>query len=365
AAAGDAEADWQLACFRGGARDERYDPEAAHAHLERAASRGHGRALTHLAHVHLRGLLAPPDPRRGHESLRRAVEAGDPGAFLLAAECLASGVVFPRNPDLALALARAAAERGWELAADFARELEAAGATAKPGPLPAPAQRSDAGSPTFFGPRLEVLSWRPRLVALHDFAGVFECAEIVNAAREHVMPSFIVDGEGRLGKHEIRTSLEVRLRPGIRNVVINAVERRMADWSHVPVEHGEYPLVLRYENEQSFEQHYDYFIPEKFVMGEGPLQFGGQRLATQLLYLNDGFEGGETRFDLADIAVKPRRGLCILFYNLGPDHNVDPLTRHTGVAVSAGVKWLLSRWIRELPHDQAAAEHPRDRYKTP
>ena len=139
----------------------------------------------------------------------------------------------------------------------------------------------------------------------------------------------------------------------------------MAAWSHFPIENGEFPLVLRYEKQQSFEQHFDYFIPERFVMGEGPLEFGGQRVATQLVYLNEDFQGGETRFDNADLVVRPERGMSILFHNVGPDHNVDPLTRHTGVAVKGGVKWLLSRWIRELPSDRPAADHPRDRYKTP
>ncbi len=74
-------------------------------------------------------------------------------------------------------------------------------------------------------------------------------------------------------------------------------------------------------------------------------------------------EGGETRFDNANLVVKPERGMCLLFHNVGPDHNVDPLTRHTGVAVQGGVKWLLSRWIREYPHDAPAADQPRDRYR--
>ncbi len=100
-------------------------------------------------------------------------------------------------------------------------------------------------------------------------------------------------------------------------------------------------------------------------MGEGPLELGGQRVATQLLYLNTAFSGGETRFDRAGLVIKPERGMCMLFHNVKPDHNVDPLTRHTGVAVDAGVKWLLSRWIRELPSDCPAASHARDVYKKP
>lgn len=198
---------------------------------------------------------------------------------------------------------------------------------------------------------------------MRNFASTFECAEIANAARQHLMPSFIVEEGGELIKNKIRTSFEVRLRSGIRNIVIQAVEERMATWSHFPVENAEYPLVLHYQDSQSFEQHYDYFIPEDFIMGEGPLEFGGQRIATQLIYLNEDFEGGETRFDRTDLVLTPERGMCMLFFNTSPDGNVDPYSRHTGVGVTRGEKWILSRWIREIPFDQPARDFNRDQYR--
>ena len=198
---------------------------------------------------------------------------------------------------------------------------------------------------------------------MRNFASTFECAEIANAARMHLMPSFIVEEDGSLTKHNVRTSYEVRLRAGIRNIVVQAIEQRMATWSHFPVENAEYPLVLHYQDSQSFEQHYDYFIPEEFIMGEGPLEFGGQRIATQLVYLNEQFEGGETRFDRTEHVLTPERGMCMLFFNTSPDGNVDPYSRHTGVGVTAGEKWILSRWIREIPFDQPARDYKRDQYR--
>lgn len=360
AEAGDAEAAWWLGCFLGGARDAYQDRVRAIQWLRQAADAGHARSMTHLAYAHLNGLEISRDVRAAHTWWTRAAQAGDPGALLALAECAAEGVAVAQNSGLARQLAQAAAEAGWEVAGEYAASLATGNAPGPGASLPA----FDASARERFpAPRLEALSWQPRVMLMHGLLTTFECAEIANAAREHLMPSFIVDADGRLGKHQIRTSHEVRLRPGIRHLVIGAVETRMAAWSHFPIEHGEFPLVLRYENEQSFEQHFDYFIPEKFAMGEGPLEFGGQRIATQLVYLNESFQGGETRFDNAGLVVRPQRGMGLLFHNVGPDHNVDPLTRHTGVAVSGGVKWLLSRWIRELPFAQPAAGHPRDQYR--
>jgi prolyl 4-hydroxylase len=365
AEAGDPEANWWLSCYIAGQRSDAPRHGEARRFLEKAASEGHARAMTHLAYA-LDGIRGPGEPVQAATIdagrwLLRAAQAGDGGALLALAEWCAVGRALPRDPGRGRALAEAAERRGWEIAGEYARSL--AGAPVPATPLPAPGELSLDHAGTLPAPRLEIQSWSPRVILMHDLLTTFECAEIANAAREHLMPSFIVDQDGRHSMNDIRTSHEFRLRPAFRNLVIDAVERRMADWSHFPLAHGELPLVLRYEPSQSFEQHFDYFIPERFGRGEGPMAEGGQRVATQLVYLNAAFDGGETRFDRAELVVEPRRGMCMMFHNVGPDHNVDPLTRHTGVAVRKGVKWLLSRWIRELPADQPASGHPRDRYR--
>ncbi len=356
---GDAEAAWWLGSYLAGSRDEHQDIAAARRELERAANAGHPRALTHLAYLLDVIDRDRTNPRAAWECLARAAHSGDGGALLALAEWCEHGHWLPRNPGRARWLAQQAAGRGWEVAGEYARSFDA---PVEPG-LPGAQDFSDRHNAALPSPRLEVFSWSPRVLLFHRLLSVFECGEVAMAAREHLMPSFIIDQDGKMATNDIRTSHEVRLRPGLRNLVIDTVERRMADWSHFPVGNGEFPLVLRYEQQQSFEQHFDYFIPERFAMGQGPLEFGGQRVATQLVYLNEDFQGGETRFDNAGLVIRPERGMCMLFHNVGPDHNVDPLTRHTGVAVRGGVKWLLSRWIRELPFEQPAADHPRDRYR--
>lgn len=365
--AGDIEACWWLGCFRGGDRSAAPRLEEARPLLERAAAAGHLRAMTHVAYL-LDGVQGPGAPVHAGTIeagrwLLKAAQAGDGGALLALAEWCRVGRALPRSPGRARALAEAADRQGWEVAGEFARACASEVGTSGAGSFPTEGELSLDHDGVLPPPRLETRSWSPRVLFMHDLLTAFECAEVANAAREHLMPSFIVDQDGQHSMNDIRTSHEFRLRPAFRNVVIDTVERRLADWSHYPMAHGELPLVLRYERTQSFEQHFDYFIPERFARGEGPMAEGGQRVATQLVYLNDDFDGGETRFDRADLVVTPRRGLCMMFHNVGPDHNVDPLTRHTGVAVTRGVKWLLSRWIRELPADQPAADHERDRYK--
>ena len=57
-----------------------------------------------------------------------------------------------------------------------------------------------------------------------------------------------------------------------------------------------------------------------------------QSLVSFLVYLNDGFEGGETVFPQLDRTIVPRAGMALLF-----QHRV----LHEGAAVRSGVKYVL------------------------
>jgi hypothetical protein len=64
---------------------------------------------------------------------------------------------------------------------------------------------------------------------------------------------------------------------------------------------------------------------------------------TVLCYLNDGFEGGSTRFPALDYAFKPRCGKAILF---------PSAYLHGGEPVTSGEKYVLVSWITgPVPQD--------------
>lgn len=362
--AGDSEAGFVLSSFLGGSRDQWFDVDRARRYLEQAARAGHPRAQAHLGYSLVAGFLGKKDPEAGLSWFIKAAGHGDAGAMLALAEFCLYGFMLPKNLSRAYWLARKASNSGWLVAGEFANSLVDGTSPPAPGVLiPEANEISSVHTGTIPAPDFEVVSWEPRAFSIRNFASSFECAEIANTASLHVMPSFVLNQDGNYATDVIRTSKEVRLRPGIRHIVINAVERREALWSQLPLENGEYPLVLRYEKGQFFGEHFDYFIPEMFAMGEGPLEFGGQRITTHLLYLNDEFTGGETRFDAVDLAVRPERGMSVIFHDIKPNHNIDPLTRHTGVAVETGVKWMMARWVREIPHDQPIRDIERDQYR--
>ncbi|CAF1803119.1 unnamed protein product, partial [Brassica napus] len=194
----------------------------------------------------------------------------------------------------------------------------------------------------------EVVSWSPRIIVLHNFLSSEECEYLKAIARPRLQVSTVVDIKtGKGVKSDVRTSSGMFLNHVERSYpIIQAIEKRIAVFSQVPAENGELIQVLRYEPNQFYRPHHDYF-GDTFN-----LKRGGQRVATMLMYLTDDVEGGETYFPLAGdgectcggkimkgISVKPTKGDAVLFWSMGLDGQSDPNSIHGGCEVLSGEKW--------------------------
>merc|ERR1712224_636110 len=85
----------------------------------------------------------------------------------------------------------------------------------------------------------------------------------------------------------------------------------------------------------------------------------GMRRYTVLLYLNEGFEGGNTYFGTIDRVFQPEKGAALFFRNLfpeegGPGARIHPLSIHEGQPVTAGEKWIANCWVREHSYLESA-----------
>ncbi|PIN01372.1 Prolyl 4-hydroxylase alpha subunit [Handroanthus impetiginosus] len=204
----------------------------------------------------------------------------------------------------------------------------------------------------------EVLSWEPRAFIYHNFLSKEECEYLINLARPHMVKSTVVDSKtGKSMDSRVRTSSGTFLKRG-RDKIIRDIEKRIADYTFIPAEHGEGLQVLHYEVGQKYEPHYDYFLDEFNTKN------GGQRIATLLMYLSDVEEGGETIFPAAmgnyssvpgwnersecakrGLSVKPKRGDALLFWSMRPDATLDPSSLHGGCPVIRGNKWSSTKWM--------------------
>ncbi|KAL2522210.1 putative prolyl 4-hydroxylase 3 [Forsythia ovata] len=204
----------------------------------------------------------------------------------------------------------------------------------------------------------EVLSWEPRAFIYHNLLSKEECKYLIDLAKPHMAKSSVVDSKtGKSKDSRVRTSSGMFLRRG-QDKIIRDIEKRIADYTFIPAEHGEGLQVLHYEVGQKYEAHYDYFIDEFNTKN------GGQRTATLLMYLSDVEEGGETVFPAAKgnfssvpgwnemsecakrgLAVKPKMGEALLFWSMRPDATLDPSSLHGGCPVIRGNKWSSTKWM--------------------
>jgi len=145
---------------------------------------------------------------------------------------------------------------------------------------------------------------------------------------------------GRAIPHPIRTSDAAVIGPVREDPVIRAINVRIARISGTAVAQGEALTVLRYSPGQHFKLHSD-VLPH----------VRNQRVATVIVYLNEGFAGGETLFPHHDLKIVPNGGDAIIFDNVDATGRPLDSARHAGVAPHSGVKWIATRWIRARPFD--------------
>ena len=180
-----------------------------------------------------------------------------------------------------------------------------------------------------------------RILRLDEFCSPQECAHLAMTSAARMEPAHIIDeASGRAVPHPVRTSDGAVVSPTIEDLVIRAINLRIAAATRTQVTQGEALTILRYRPGQQYRLHHDAFA-----------RTANQRSLTVLLYLNDAFAGGETSFPAYDLRIRPRGGDAILFHNLLPDGTADPKMRHAGEPVRDGAKWLATRWIRTHPFD--------------
>lgn len=207
----------------------------------------------------------------------------------------------------------------------------------------------------------EILSWEPRAFLYHNFLSKLECEYLINRAKPQ-MKQFSANLKHYSAKYYNRTA-RTRTISGTflqrgSDDIISAIDKRIADFSFIPSEHSEDLQVLHYEVGQRSAPHFDYFLDRSNTKN------GGQRIATMVMYLSDVDEGGETIFPNAKVnssslpyydelsecgkkglAVKPKLGNALLFWNVRPDATRDPSSLNGECPVVKGNKWSSTKWM--------------------
>ena len=290
-----------------------------------------------------------PDRVTGAKMIVDAARRGDARACALAANILASGLAGARAPDWSGALDYL--QRGAELGhapAQAQLRLLARRSEQTAGPSAWRELRQDIDLDAWRAPPpARVLSADPAISAIAGFLAPDVCDWITGRARERLAPAQVVaPGAHATVQDQIRTNSLAELGLVSTDLVVLLVRERLSAACGRPVNAMEAPQVLHYAVGQAFRLHEDYLLPD------GPhkireLASHGQRVMTLLIYLNDGFEGGETDFPQLGLRFRGAKGEALMFSNVLADGSPDHRMRHAGLPPTAGEKWLFSQWVRD------------------
>lgn len=348
--------------------------------LAKSADGGSAAAARILAGVLAAGYDQPPDDARAARLLLAAARSGEPAAMRDAASALflndvdaAGGAALiaaaaEKDPVAAAILVRRAAEgralSDLALAAAHLRRLVAirypgaerlqdalARARAAPAPavLPEPdfarIEREIAAPPARSFEK-EAVSEAPAAYVVRGAAAGEILEHVIAVAARRLAPSMTFDpATGASRRDDYRTSMTATLGPADNDFALARLNARLAAIAGLAPERGEFLSVLRYAPGEEYRPHFDW-LP---AAGRD-FEACGQRVRTALLYLNEDYEGGETHLISPDIRFRGAPGDVLVFSNVTADGSPDASARHAGLPVTAGAKWLASKWFRARAH---------------
>ncbi|MBY9067680.1 2OG-Fe(II) oxygenase [Hyphomonas sp. WL0036] len=183
---------------------------------------------------------------------------------------------------------------------------------------------------------------KAQLYVWPNFLAPQTCDALVALTDERLRASTTTDA---FADPKIRTSRTSDIGSLGHNLVMQ-LDELMADALGVHWSYSDATQAQRYDTDQEYKAHYDYFPPGTRDY-QVHCQYTGQRTWTFMIYLNDVEEGGGTRFRRLEKTIMPEKGKAVIWNNLNPDGTVNPHTIHHGMKVRKGSKYVVTKWFRE------------------
>jgi prolyl 4-hydroxylase len=179
------------------------------------------------------------------------------------------------------------------------------------------------------------------LYTLADFLNPLECVDLIAMSAGHLQRSPLTTAHY---DSEFRTSTTANLYE-IDDPRALAIDEKICRTLGIRASYSEGIQAQRYEIGQQFKPHWDGFEPGTKVYSRFA-GVRGNRTWTFMVYLNDGMEGGATRFTEYGATIQPRAGMALLWNNLLDDGSMNKRTLHCGEPVTSGCKVIITKWFR-------------------
>jgi TPR repeat protein len=316
--------------------------------LASAARAGDLQAMSELGHRLLIGDRAPRLIPHALSLITEAARGGEGRALARMAALSAAGAHVPQSWPESLRLLGEAAAAGDESARGQLASLQpTAHSQADEAPVDWRALAASVKLDEWLCPAASE-PLHPKVHRVANLAPAPVCAWLIARARGHLEPATVYDAVIRRDLvHEMRTNTLANFNYATLDVVQFLVQARMSHTCGYRMQHFEAPMVLHYEVGQQIAPHFD-FIDVNAPDYEQQIREQGQRTITFLLYLNDDYSGGETTFPKLGLVNRGARGDGLYFINAHADRSADRAMLHTGSPPTAGEKWIVSQFVRDI-----------------
>ena len=126
------------------------------------------------------------------------------------------------------------------------------------------------------------------------------------------------------------------------NKLHNYIENIILQKTQIKENISENGQIQYYKVGNEFKAHWDFFDPDV----DSQFLINGQRTWTCMIYLNDVLDGGETFFTYLNQKITPKKGTAVIWCNLYSDGTLNRNTKHQGMPVKNGEKWIITKWFR-------------------
>lgn len=175
-----------------------------------------------------------------------------------------------------------------------------------------------------------------------------QCSKMIEIIKTHCHKSSVIDYDNGGSKvSDFRTSSTAHLFRKS-DSSISETEDSILKIVNIPEKYSEQVQGQYYKVGEQFKPHFDSF----FSLTDDQkrlLSLHGNRTWTAMVYLNDTPKGGHTRFTEIDLEIKPETGTMILWQNTRDGSNI-PESKHWGMPIEEGEKFILTKWFREKPY---------------
>lgn len=181
------------------------------------------------------------------------------------------------------------------------------------------------------------------IFAVGDFLTPRECERMIAMIDKTAKPSSIYNSEY---SSNFRTSYSGNVDPY--DPLVRRITRRIDDLLGIEPALGETVQGQRYLPGQEFKPHFDWFNTETDYW-QREKRRGGQRSWTAMAFLNEVEGGGTTDFTKVGISIEPKPGALLIWNNADLEGVPNEWTMHAGTPVTAGVKYVITKWYRVRP----------------